>query len=196
MKIYPDLNPDLAAWAARSRPSHFAVLSPALVAYVDRTGSGCETIAHAYENGRLTIMFNSFGPAPRILRLFCNAEILEQDHPRFAATLAKIGDASGTGRRVYVGARAIVLGHIWRVTTSCGFGVPLIRKELLPPGENELYAFAERPTMELWVSKQAESADGAVLEYQAANNTTSLDGLPGLKTARRDAGRSGWPVKN
>ncbi|PKS09215.1 hypothetical protein jhhlp_003829 [Lomentospora prolificans] len=218
MKIYPALTEDLTAWALRQpifftasapthgshvnvspkglSPSHFAVLSPSLVAYVDRTGSGCETAAHAYENGRLTIMFTSFGPAPRILRLFCRAEIVEQDHPDFSALLAKIGDASGCGRRVYVGARAIVRGHVWRVTTSCGFGVPLIRKELLPPGENELYAFTERPTLELWASKQVEKADDAILEYQAANNAKSLDGLPGLKSARRDAGEKLLIVKD
>ena len=102
--------------------------------------------------------------------------------------LAEIGDAGGSGRRVYEGARAIVRGHVWRVTTSCGFGVPLIRKELLPEGESELYAFTERPTLELWAGKKAASADGALLEYQALNNARSLDDLPGLRTARRDAG--------
>ncbi|MGN6694799.1 MAG: pyridoxamine 5'-phosphate oxidase family protein, partial [Aquihabitans sp.] len=42
----------------------FRVLGPNAVAYLDFTGSGAETIAHPRENGRLTIMFASFGPKP------------------------------------------------------------------------------------------------------------------------------------
>ena len=32
--------------------------------------TGCETIAHLRENGRITIMFNAFEGPPRIVRLF------------------------------------------------------------------------------------------------------------------------------
>ena len=32
--------------------------------------SGIETISHIRENGRITIMFNAFEGAPRIVRLF------------------------------------------------------------------------------------------------------------------------------
>ena len=95
MKLYPSLSDELAAWAQQQpvfftasaathgrhinvspkglTDTHFAVLGPNRCAYIDRTGSGCETIAHAYENGRLCLMFTSFGAAPRILRLFCTA---------------------------------------------------------------------------------------------------------------------------
>lgn len=48
-----------------------SVFDPNHAAYVDGTGSGCETIAHAYENGRVTVMFCSFEKNPRILRWFC-----------------------------------------------------------------------------------------------------------------------------
>lgn len=48
----------------------FAVLGPRTVAYVDLTGSGAETIAHLRQNGRITIMFCSFGMPPKILRIF------------------------------------------------------------------------------------------------------------------------------
>src|SRR5262252_165818 len=47
----------------------FAVLGPLQVAYVDLTGSGAETIAHLRQNGKITIMFCSFGETPKVLRL-------------------------------------------------------------------------------------------------------------------------------
>src|ERR1700709_731315 len=53
------------------------ILSPNLVAYLDHTGSGCETVSHMYEpsNHRLTVMLSSFGPSPRIMRLFCTGTV-------------------------------------------------------------------------------------------------------------------------
>src|SRR5260370_27309097 len=48
----------------------FAVLGPRTVAYLDLTGSGAETIAHIRQNGRITIMFCSFGDRHMILRLY------------------------------------------------------------------------------------------------------------------------------
>jgi hypothetical protein len=48
----------------------FRVLSQNKVAYMDLISSGNETSAHTLENGRITIMFCSFGGAPNILRLY------------------------------------------------------------------------------------------------------------------------------
>ena len=42
--------------------------------YEDLTGSGNETIAHANENGRITIMFVAFEGPPQIVRLFGTGE--------------------------------------------------------------------------------------------------------------------------
>ncbi|KZZ91523.1 pyridoxamine phosphate oxidase family protein [Moelleriella libera RCEF 2490] len=162
MKLYSSFPPDLSAWALRQPifftasagtharhinvspkglPStHFAVLSPTQCAYIDRTGSGCETIAHAYENGRLTLMFISFGEAPRILRLFCTARIVEYDSPGFPALMARVvahgGGGGGGGEKqqqhaAFDGARAIVVADIFQVQTSCGYGVPKVRRDVL-----------------------------------------------------------------
>ena len=46
------------------------VLSPRRVAYLDLTGSGNETAAHARVDGRATLMFCSFTRNPLILRLY------------------------------------------------------------------------------------------------------------------------------
>src|SRR5260370_19140882 len=48
----------------------FAVLDPLTVAYLDLTGSGAETIAHVRQNGRIPIMFCSFGRTPELLRIY------------------------------------------------------------------------------------------------------------------------------
>ncbi|KAL0941138.1 pyridoxamine phosphate oxidase family protein [Colletotrichum truncatum] len=228
MKLYPSLSSDLAEWASRqpvfftaSAPTHlphinvspkglsahFAVLSPNLVGYIDRTGSGCETIAHSYENGRLTIMFMSFGSAPRILRLFCRSRIVEWDHPEFDSWMKRIIPQGETGKNPYDGARAVVLGEVWEVQTSCGFGVPMVRKELYAPDvasqdgtlekaegqgtpADELSVFEERPTLDNYWKKRADN--NTIHKYQLETNLTSLDGLPGLKAARKAAGEVFW----
>ena len=42
----------------------FRVLGPMEVVYQDYTGSGCETIAHLRENGRIILMFCALEGAP------------------------------------------------------------------------------------------------------------------------------------
>lgn len=231
MKLYPSINDDLAKWAQRQpvfftgsaathgahinvspkglADSHFAILGPNQCAYIDRTGSGCETIAHSYENGRLCLMFMSFGPAPRIMRFFCTSRIVEWDQPAFPDLVRRIAKGK---REAFDGARAVVVADVWEVQTSCGFGVPRVKKGLYAPeegeekksikelllegvGENgldELSVFEERPTMDLWLRKRVES--NAMLEYHYEANVESIDGLPGLKAARRGVGQKLWLV--
>lgn len=53
----------------------FRVLSPKRCAYLDITGSGNETAAHARADGRVTLMFCSFVRNPLILRLYGRATV-------------------------------------------------------------------------------------------------------------------------
>lgn len=232
MKLYPSLPDDLAAWAQRQpvfftasaathgrhvnvspkglTDTHFAVLGPNRCAYIDRTGSGCETIAHAYENGRLCLMFMSFGPAPRIMRLFCRAAVVEWDAPAFPDLVRSVARGK---REAFDGARAVIVCDIWEVQTSCGYGVPRVKKALYagpgpdsdpdvpaPPAEDvlregrgrgekldELAVFEARPTMDHWAATKAQG--NTLHEYQGVNNAESIDGLPGLRTARRESGQ-------
>ncbi|KKA29738.1 hypothetical protein TD95_003888 [Thielaviopsis punctulata] len=172
--------------------AHFRALSPTQVAYIDRTGSGCETISHAYEpgNGRLTIAFISFGRAPRILRLFSTATVVEWDSPQFDSLVRQI---AGGKRSVYDGARAVIVCNVFKVQTSCGFGVPMVRPELYAgekeeDNQDERSVFMDRSTLDSWIAKKV--ASNQALQYQADNNVYSLDGLPGLKTARRAVGEN------
>lgn len=178
----------------------FRILNPNLCAYVDRTGSGCETISHVYENGRVTLMFCSFGNSPRIMRLFCNARIVEWDTLEFPVWMSRMNIAKVDA------ARCIVVCDIFKVQTSCGYSVPKIRQVPLTqastatangsPGTTEdtemqdlgVLGFEERPTL-LYFNKKRED-EGSAHAYQAEMNTRSLDGLPGLHSAMRDVGKS------
>ncbi|EJT79313.1 pyridoxamine phosphate oxidase [Gaeumannomyces tritici R3-111a-1] len=225
MKVFPALTPDLTAWALRqpvyfvaTAPTHgrhvnlspkglpsttLAVLGPNRIAYVDRTGSGCETIAHLYENGRATVMFMSMGPSPRILRLYCRArEVVEWgvDEARFVELLAGMGRG---GFEMPKSPRAIVVLDVWKVTTACGYGVPMVRRALYAGSEenkeeggerkqllDETSVFEDRSTLDTSAAKKEEG--GEWIRYQRQNNAYSLDGLPGLRSARRGTALGLW----
>lgn len=228
MKLYPSLSADLADWAQRQpvfftgsaaihgahinvspkgmADSHFAILGTNQCAYIDRTGSGCETISHAYENGRLCLMFMSFGETPRIMRLFCNARVVEYDQPEFQDLVARIARGK---RDAFDGARAVIVADIWEVQTSCGYAVPRIRRAIYSPDDSdpeeppskeatrggkpsELSVFENRPTLDKSLATKAEQ--GLVFEYHRKNNVMSLDRVPGLRAARRDIGQRIWLV--
>lgn len=147
---------------------------------MDLTGSGAETISHLYENGRITINFNSFTSTPRILRLFCRGRVIESDHPDFSSWISKVG-----GEHL-IGARAVIVLDIWKVQTSCGYGVPVVKT-----GENgEGVVFEDRKTIRDWCGKKVEK--GQLGEYQRVWNRDSLDGLPGMRTAMRENGEWLW----
>jgi len=59
----------------------FTIVNSKCVWYQDATGSGIETISHIYDNGRVTIMFCSFGPKPLIVRLFGKGTVYEVSYP-------------------------------------------------------------------------------------------------------------------
>lgn len=89
--------------------STFSIFDPNHAAYVDATGSGNETISHLYENGRITIMFCSFGSAPRIMRFFCWGKVVEWDQPWFEGLIGKMG------KEKIQGARAVILLDVFKV---------------------------------------------------------------------------------
>jgi hypothetical protein len=135
----------------------FAVLDPNTVAYLDLTGSGIETVAHLRENGRITIMFCAFDGKPNIVRLYGRGEVLSIGEPDADALLPHFGE--------YPGARSVIPVRVERVSTSCGYGVPLLEYE----GErDQLTAFADRRGPE------------GLVEYRGEKNAVSIDGLPGL----------------
>ena len=139
------------------------VLSPNEVAYVDRVGSGAETIAHLRQNGRIVVMLCAFEGPPRIVRLHGRGEVIADASPEFAPLLARFAEPP-------LGARSIVRVAVTRIANSCGFGVPLYRHD------------GDRDTMGEWCKKKGE--DG-IRAYIQEKNATSIDGLPALPLSLR-----------
>lgn len=170
----------------------FAILDANTVAYLDATGSGCETISHVYENGRVTVMFCSFDASPQIMRLFCRGRVVERDEKGFKELKTRIERSAGNEVEL-IGTRAIILLDVFEVQTSCGFGVPLAGQtdELETGTESgkdlESGRFTGRNTLDNWASKMSEK--NALLGYQKNMNFRSLDGLTGMRSARRARGQ-------
>jgi hypothetical protein len=138
----------------------FVVLGPHRVAYLDLTGSGIETIAHLRENGRIVLMFMSFDRRPNIVRLYGNGHAAPLGTPEFDELAGHFPE--------HVGARAIIVVDLTRVSDSCGYAVPLMD-----------YA-GDRDVLDLHHAKKG--TDG-LAAYRAERNALSLDGLPGLDPA-------------
>jgi hypothetical protein len=133
------------------------ILSPTRVAYLDLTGSGVETIAHLRENGRITLMACAFSGAPRISRIYGAGTVHELGSAGFEELAPRFPGLPG--------ARAIIDIDVDRVSTSCGYAVPLM--DLV----------SDRDRLLDWASAKGE--DG-IAEYHASKNAVSIDGMRGL----------------
>ena len=136
VKFYDSISPEHSAWilaqpvffvatapsvgkhvnvSPKGLPSSsLAILGPNEAAYVDATGSGNETISHVRENGRITLMCCSFGPSPRILRLFCTGRVVEWNEAAFRVLISRMGMAD----KCLEGARAIIHLDVFKVGAS------------------------------------------------------------------------------
>lgn len=141
------------------------VLDPVTVAYLDMTGSGNETSAHLADNGRLTVMFCSFGSRALILRLYGRGRTVLPGDERFEDLRARFPANPGL--------RQFIVLDVERVQTSCGYAVPRMDEA------------RERDTLLRWSEKKG--ADG-LSAYQQEKNAVSIDGLPAPLGTRRTRG--------
>jgi Pyridoxamine 5'-phosphate oxidase len=135
------------------------VLGPNRVAYLDLTGSGIETVAHLRENGRITLMACAFDGAPQISRLYGRGTVHELGSPEFENLAQEFPALPGR--------RSIIDIAVDRVTTSCGFAVPLMEY------------VGERDRLSKWATAKG---DDAIEAYRQSKNMQSIDGLPGLQS--------------
>ena len=133
------------------------ILSPTRAAYLDLTGSGVETIAHLRDNGRITLMACAFSGNPRISRIYGRGVVHPLGSPGFEALAGEFPDLPGK--------RSVIEVAIERVTTSCGYAVPLM--DLVDDRERLLD----------WAKSKG---DDGVAAYWETKNAVSIDGLPGI----------------
>ncbi len=133
----------------------FRVLGPGRVAYLDLTGSGNETSAHLRENGRVTFMFCSFSGPPRILRIYGRGRTALPGSTEWSELAGRF--------EAIPGARQIIVADVERVSTSCGYGVPLME------------SVGERDTLQRWAAEKEKK--GGLARYRRAENVRSIDGL-------------------
>src|SRR5688500_6900300 len=135
----------------------FRVIDDHAVAYLDLTGSGAETIAHLRQNGRITIMFCAFDGKPEIIRLYGRGRVLIPGDGDFEDLRPSFPDLPGV--------RSIIAVDVERVSSSCGYAVPLYEY------------MGDRSRLSEWA--EARGPDGSAA-YQASKNAESIDGLPAL----------------
>lgn len=131
------------------------VLDDHTVAYLDMTGSGNETSAHIKENGRVTFMWCAVEGAPRIMRTFGRGEVVLEGTDRWKE-LAPLFE-------MLPGARQIIVNHVEKVQTSCGFAVPFFEFT------------GERDALKDFAIQKGEEG---LHTYHLEKNMKSIDGLP------------------
>ncbi len=133
----------------------FRILGSRRVAYLDLTGSECETAAHLAENGRLTIMFCSFHDKPLILRLYGRGSVVRPRDSAWSSLRPAFTDVPGE--------RQIILLDIESIMATCGFAVPLFDYK------------GEREELRNFTCKMGDERMDA---YRRERNQRSIDGLP------------------
>jgi hypothetical protein len=133
----------------------FRVLSTTKVGYLDIVGSGNETSAHLLENGRITFMFCAFDGPPKILRLYGKGKTILPGDIEWQELSKQFAILPAT--------RQIIVADIFKVKSSCGFGVPFYNYT------------GERDHAIKWAENKGE--DG-LEEYKKEKNMVSIDGLP------------------
>lgn len=139
----------------------FFIDSPTHLGWFDLVGSGIETISHLKENGRIVIMFCSFGKVPKIMRIHGIGRVFEPGETTFDAYLNRMPES--------LGVRAVISIEIERISTSCGFGVP------------EMEFIQTRPALNDWLQRKGAKK---LSDYRREYNLNSVDGLPGLDPER------------
>jgi hypothetical protein len=132
----------------------FKIFSEKLCGYVDITGSGNETAAHIKNDGRITVMFNSYTRNALILRIYGQGRVLRPQHPDYDKYIGHFPEYKGT--------RQIILIDIESIQTSCGYGVPTME------------VIEQKDTLTKWTGSKGEEG---IIEYQQTKNVKSIDGF-------------------
>ncbi|OJT07933.1 hypothetical protein TRAPUB_1144 [Trametes pubescens] len=175
--------------------------SPTRVWYEDLSGSGVETISHLRENGRITIMFCAYEGPARILRIYGRGTVHEFGTPEYDALIPAVQRRPGS--------RAAIVIDVRKVSTSCGYAVPMytfkaersalahysVKMEtldsafpprFLPSADADIDAEGGAPVPTVTLDTEAGPrvyAKGGLKAWWTGWNVRSLDGLPALRSA-------------
>ena len=146
--------------------SSVVVIDSHTVAYCDFSGSGAETAAHLIENGRITLLFCNIeaGP-PKLLRIHGTGSVIPKEDAK-PSLLAEF-DKSITSNP---GFRAVYLVKVDRISSSCGYSMPVMKFEKY------------RNTLDEWTIKKGSKG---MDDYRLQKNSFSIDGLPSLSVASK-----------
>ena len=138
-------------------------LSDTCLAYLDSFGSGIETVAHVNENRRICIMMCSFDKYPAIWRFhgLATLHFVGSDEFRHLAPHFDVEQ-----RNAY---RCIVKVDVFRISKSCGLGVPRM----------EMVGVRTGLPKNIWASSRS------FYDKMESWNRRSLDGLPGIALLAR-----------
>ena len=95
------------------------VLDENALVFLNYPGSGNRSYADATNDGEFTLVFNAFEGAPKILRLFCKAKVVEAKSDKFYEYLELFAQKEGVVRDFFE-------FSIYAVESSCGMSVPLM----------------------------------------------------------------------
>lgn len=126
--------------------------------FLDYPGSGDRTARDIRDDGEVTVVFNAFKGAAKILRLFCKGELIEKDNKDFKASFTLFDEEETMVRR-------IVKLHIYAVESSCGMGVPKMQLQ------------HQRNGLQKWIKSMHEkgSLQAYMDEHAIAPNLKDLD---------------------
>ncbi|KAJ2372912.1 hypothetical protein GGI05_007560, partial [Coemansia sp. RSA 2603] len=139
------------------------VLANDRMVLLDGRGSGCETISHVRENGRITVMMCAFEGPPRIMRFYGTAVVYEPGQPEFESLFAEHYAADWSSPDRYNFVRSIIDVRLHRVGKSCGFAVPFMDFQ------------KERSTL---VEYYKGKSDDVLASKCARDNSFSIDAIP------------------
>ena len=95
------------------------VIDEKTVVFANYPGSSNRTYRDAKNDGEFTIYFNAFDGAPKILRLFCKANIVDTENEKYEEYLGLFDMEESTIRDIFE-------FHIYAVESSCGMSVPIM----------------------------------------------------------------------
>ena len=95
------------------------IADPQTLYMLDYLGSGNRTARDISEDGEVTLLFNSFENAPKILRCFCKGKIIAKDDHDFDTACALFKEDINAVRQIF-------RFTIYAVESSCGMGVPVM----------------------------------------------------------------------